>query len=368
MKRLDPHLAARGRSACSNRSSRSVAGNRDVSDNGAMELLSFPQRKTRLHKLNTRLAIAYNSSPDLGFDRSINPYKGCEHGCIYCYAHLSHGKAGHSAGLEFETEIFAKPDPAKVLRRELAAPSYRPTTLVMGGNTDIYQPAERSTGITRSLLEVLCETRHPVALVTRSSLVLRDLDLLAPMARLGLAKIAISLTTLDGALARRMEPRASTPQKRLNAIRALSEAGIPVQVMTAPIVPGLNDHEIEAILEAAAGAGATSANYVLLRLPHEVAPLFTEWVRTRFPDRAGRILSLICQTRGGKDDTSDCFEGGRGRGSVADMIGQRFVEGARRFMLATRGLELRTDHFVRPTPDGHNDFFSQPLTEHRHAV
>ena len=248
-----------------------------------------------------RKIITRNQSPDISFDRSINPYRGCEHGCSYCFARPTHANMGLSPGLDFESKLFVKPDAAKLLEKELAAPGYEPRTIAIGTNTDPYQPIEREWRVMRQILEVLSEANHPVGIVTKSALVTRDIDILGSMAERGLAKVALSLTTLDRKLARAMEPRAATPPKRLETMQKLSEAGIPVTVMTAPIIPALNDMELERLLEAGYAAGAREAGYVLLRLPLEVAPLFREWLIANYPDRYEHVMSVMRQMRGGKD-------------------------------------------------------------------
>ena len=268
-------------------------------------------------------------SPDLGFDRTINPYRGCEHGCAYCYARPSHAYWGLSAGLDFETRIFYKPEAPELLRQELASPRYKPATVVIGGNTDPYQPVERTQMLTRRILEVLAEHRHPFVIITKSALVLRDLDIIAPMAARGLASVAVSLTTLDADLARKLEPRAASPARRLETIGTLAAAGVPVTVLTAPIIPAINDPEIEALLEQAAGAGARSAGYVLLRLPHEVKTLFAGWLDTHYPDRAARVLSLVAQCHGGKLYDSSFGQRRTGQGPYAELIAQRFARATR---------------------------------------
>ncbi|MBI1340031.1 PA0069 family radical SAM protein [bacterium] len=292
--------------------------------------------------------ITYNTSPDISFDRTINPYKGCEHGCIYCYARPNHAYAGLSAGLDFETRIFVKPGAAALLERELSRRSYKPAVIVLGGDTDIYQPFERELRITRSILEVLSRARHPVSLITKSSLILRDLDLIAPMAEAGVARVAISLTSLDNRLSRAMEPRAAAPHRRLEAIRQLSSAGVPVTVMTAPLIPALNDMELERLLEAAAGAGARRAGYVLIRLPREVSALFIEWLESAYPDRARRVMTLIRQMRGGMDYVSDWGARQKGTGPYAQLIANRFSIAAKRLGLDRPIADLRTDLFRPP--------------------
>ncbi len=296
--------------------------------------------------------ITFNKSPDLGFDRTINPYRGCEHGCIYCYARPSHAYWGFSPGQDFETKLFAKFDAAAVLRRELSAAGYRPDFLLLGANTDAYQPIEREHKITRAILQVLLKYRHPVGTVTKSALVVRDADLWGEMAAQRLGHVTVSLTTLDRKLARTMEPRASTPGRRLDAIRALADAGVPVCVNVAPIIPGLNDHEIEPILEAAKEAGAQEAAYTLLRLPLEIKDLFREWLQAHYPDRAGKVESLVRQTRGGALYRSEFGERMKGTGPYADLIRQRFRLAAKRHGLDRRVENLRTDLFRMPPAPG----------------
>jgi DNA repair photolyase len=295
-----------------------------------------------------RTIITRNDSPDISFDRSINPYRGCEHGCVYCFARPSHAYQGLSPGLDFETKLFAKPNAAELLRRELSAPGYKVDTMAIGTNTDPYQPIEKQYRITRAVLEVLAETNHPVGIVTKSGLVARDIDILAPMAARGLAKVAISVTTLDPKLARRMEPRAATPQKRLATIRMLAEAGIPVSVLVAPVIPALNDHEIESILQACYAAGAREAGYVLLRLPHELKGLVRDWLAENYPDRMKHVLSLVEGTRDGKLYDSTWGQRQAGVGPYAWMIGRRFEKAAERFGFNRVRRELRTDLFRKP--------------------
>jgi DNA repair photolyase len=280
-----------------------------------------------------RTILAHNDSPDVPFDTSLNAYQGCEHGCIYCFARPTHAYHDLSPGIDFETKILAKPNAAELLRKALAKPGYRCTPLAMGTNTDPYQPIEREWKITRSVLAVLSECEHPFTIVTKSAMIERDIDLIAPMAAKNMARVALSITTLDRELARRMEPRAAAPQRRLEALRRLSDAGIPVGVMTAPIIPQLNDRDLEAILEAAAAHGATSAGWVMLRLPLEVAPLFRAWLDQHFPLRAGHVMSLIQQLRGGRDYDSAFGTRMRGTGNFATLIEKRFE-------LATRRLGL----------------------------
>jgi DNA repair photolyase len=272
-----------------------------------------------------RQIITRNTSPDVGFDRSINPYKGCEHGCIYCFARPTHAYLNLSPGLDFETRIFRKPDAPELLRKELSAKSYAPATIQLGINTDSYQPVERTERLTRRILEVLAEFKHPVGILTKSALIQRDLDILAPMAAKGLVKTGISMTTLDRSLSRVMEPRAASPQKRLETIRALKAAGVPVSVMSAPIIPGLTCHELESILEAAAHAGAERAGMTIIRLPHEIKTLFEEWLRGNFPDRADKVLSLIRQCRQGKLNQAEFGTRMVGTGPYAQLIQKRFA-------------------------------------------
>jgi DNA repair photolyase len=292
--------------------------------------------------------ITRNESPDISFDRSINPYRGCEHGCVYCFARPTHSFQGLSPGLDFETKLFAKANAAELLTKELSAPGYTPRTMAMGTNTDPYQPIERKFRITRSVLEVLAKANHPVGIVTKSGLVTRDIDILAPMADRGLAKVAISLTTLDAKLARRMEPRAASPKKRLETIRQLSEAGIPVTVLVAPIIPALNDHEIEEILRAAYAAGARNAGYVLLRLPYELKDIVRDWLDEHYPDRAKHVMSLVEGTRGGKQYDSTWGQRMTGTGPYAWMIGRRFETAAERIGFNRARKPLRTDLFCPP--------------------
>ncbi len=351
----DPLVASdrrRGRGARSNHTGRFEAGERVETDDGWESLGLLDAFKTEVREDATRSIIARNDSPDISFDRSINPYRGCEHGCVYCYARPSHCYLGHSAGLDFETILYAKSDAAKLLKAELARKSYQPETIALGANTDPYQPIERERRITRSILEVLAETNHPVGIVTKSALVVRDIDILAPMAAKGLAKVAMSVTTLDRRVARAMEPRAATPMKRLDAIRQLTEAGIPVTVMVAPIIPGLTDHEIEAILQTARDHGARDAGYVMLRLPLEIKELFREWLSEAFPDRARRIIGLLQSMHGGQDYVATFGHRQRGSGPYADQIAQRFKLARRRCGMMEERSKLRTDLFVRPRSSG----------------
>ncbi|WP_442756816.1 PA0069 family radical SAM protein [Methylocystis sp. JAN1] len=338
----------RGRGALSRRSGRYEKESREEIDDGWDSLDGLEALKTNVHVEKPRSIITKNDSPDVGFDRSINPYRGCEHGCVYCFARPTHAYVGLSPGLDFETEIFVKEGAAQLLERELSAPKYTPKVIAIGTNTDPYQPLEKRHRVMRSVLETLARARHPVAIVTKSALVLRDLDLLAPMARDGLAKVAISVTTLDPRLARIMEPRAATPARRLDAMEKLAAAGVPVAVMTAPVIPAINDDEIESILTRARAAGAREAGYVMLRLPLELRDLFSEWLVANFPDKARRALSLVRSTRGGK--TYDAAFGKRmtGDGHYAWMIGRRFEIAARKLGFSQSSMKLRTDLFQPP--------------------
>jgi DNA repair photolyase len=342
----------RGRGAMSNASGRFEPEARATFDDGWDLAEDLPPLRTHVQDEAARTIITRNDSPDISFDRSINPYRGCEHGCIYCYARPSHCYLGHSAGLDFETQLYAKPNAAALLEKELAAPGYRPATMALGTNTDPYQPIERDRRITRSVLEVLERTGHPVGIVTKSALVVRDIDILQRMAERCLAKVALSVTTLDRHLARRMEPRASTPSRRLDALRQLSEAGIPTAVMVAPVIPSLNDHEIESILAAAKTVGVQQAGYVMLRLPLELKDLFREWLATEVPDRANRVLHLLQSMHGGRDYVAAFGARGRGSGPYAEQVAARFRLALKRLQLNEQRIPLRTDLFKPPTPAG----------------
>jgi DNA repair photolyase len=309
----------------------------------------LPPLRTTVVFDSTRSIIARNQSPDLPFDRSINPYRGCEHGCVYCFARPTHAYLGLSPGLDFETRLFAKPDGPALLDAELRKPGYACRVMALGTNTDPYQPIERKLRITRGLLEVLSAHNHPLAIVTKSALVLRDIDILADMAARKLAQVYISVTTLDRDLARTLEPRAATPPRRLETIRALNEAGIPTGAMVAPIIPVINDAEIEDILEAVAGAGATSAAYILLRLPLEIADLFRDWLRVHAPLKADHVMSLVRAMRGGRNYDSTWGRRMTGEGPYAEMIARRFDVAKRRFGLAARDWSLDETRF-RPPP------------------
>lgn len=327
---------AKGRGARSNASGRYEPEQHQSFDDGwTQDDAEAAPPRTTLTPEHARTIIARNDSPDIGFDRSINPYKGCEHGCIYCYARPSHAWMGLSPGLDFESRIFFKPQAASLLEQAFLAPRYRCKRIHIGGNTDPYQPVERDLKSTRSILEVMQKFRHPFSIITKSVLIARDADILGPMGKAGLASAFVSITTLDRGLARAMEPRASTPAKRLEVISRLADAGCPVGVGFAPVIPGLNDHELEAILEAAAKAGATRAMYVTLRLPLEIKDLFREWLADARPDRAARVMSLIRQTRGGKDYDADWSQRMKGTGPVAELIGARFKAAVKRYGLDT---------------------------------
>ncbi len=340
-----PSLARQGRGATLNppvRFDQQVASAFDDGwDTLTAEFGELPKLATTLTKDSSRSAISWNTSPDIGFDRAVNPYRGCEHGCIYCYARPTHAYLGYSPGLDFETKLIFKPEVAELLAKELRKPGYVPRTLALGSNTDPYQPVERTLKLTRAVLQVLNRFNHPVSIVTKSAGVLRDLDVLSSMARRNLARVYVSITTLNPALARVMEPRAATPARRLNAIASLSRAGIPCGVMTAPMIPGLNDAEMEKILEAAARAGARHAGYVLLRLPHELRQMFEDWLATHFPDRAKHVLSLVRETRGGALSEARFHHRMAGQGVYADLLLRRFARATRQWGLdeAREGLD-----------------------------
>ncbi len=342
--RID-HSRRRGRGAGINPAGRFEPVAREVFDDGWTTLEDLPAFKTDVQVEKPRTIITRNDSPDISFDRSINPYRGCEHGCIYCFARPTHSYMGLSAGLDFEARLFAKPDAARLLERELAKPGYQAKTIAIGTNTDPYQPIEKQWRIMREVLEVLEAANHPVGIVSKSALVVRDIDILSRMAEKGLAKVALSVTTLDAHLARSMEPRASTPTLRLQAIRKLNDAGIPANVMMGPVIPGINDHEIERILDAAYAQGAREAGYVLLRLPLEVAPLFKDWLLRNYPDRYRHVMSLVRSMRDGKDYDAEWGKRMRGTGPYAWQIGRRFEIAARKLGFNSKRHHLRTDLF-----------------------
>src|SRR5450631_1820028 len=340
----------RGRGAQSNVSGRFEAEARVAFDDGWQSLDELPPFKTTVTLDTARKVITRNDSPDIGFDRSINPYRGCEHGCVYCFARPTHAFLGLSPGLDFESKLFVKPEAAELLEKELAVPGYSPKVIAIGTNTDPYQPIERRYKVMRRILEVLDRAGHPVGIVTKSALVLRDLDILARMAERKLAKVALSVTTLDPELARKMEPRAATPMRRLETLRRLAQVGVPTTVMVAPVIPALNDMEIERILDAAQAAGVKEAGYVLLRLPLEVRDLFREWLMANYPDRANHVFKLIRETRGGKDYDSTWGKRMKGTGPYAWMIGRRFEMACEKLGLNASKISLSTEHFRAPKP------------------
>ncbi len=342
----------RGRGARSNPDPRFDQNQRAFLDDGWESLAELPRLKTEIFTETPKTIITRNTSSDISFDRSINPYRGCEHGCVYCYARPTHAYMGLSPGLDFESKLFIKPNAAALLREELTATNYVPATIALGSNTDPYQPIERDYRITRQVIEVLQEFNHPFGIVTKSASVLRDLDILIEMAKLGLVKVAVSITTLDAKLARSMEPRASTPMKRLSALEILSKAGIPTVVMMGPIIPGLNDAEIENILKAARNVGVKEAGYTMLRLPHEVKDIFKDWLEKEFPDRAAKVMSLVKSVRGGKENDPNFGTRMSGQGPYAWTIGRRFQLTAQRLGLNTNRAKLRSDLFSKPPQKG----------------
>ena len=343
----------RGRGARSNRSGRFEAEVREAFDDGwtADDALATAIA-TSVSPERAKTIITHNDSPDVGFSASINPYRGCEHGCIYCYARPAHAYMGLSAGLDFESKLFFKPEAARLLERELSDPRYKPEIIHIGGNTDPYQPQERKLRVTRQVLEVLERFDHPFSIISKSALILRDLDVISSMSTKNLVRVAISITTLDRRLARSMEPRAATPEKRLEAVRRLAGAGVPVIVMFAPCIPGLNDHEMEAVLQRAAEAGARGAGYVALRLPLEIKDLFEEWLATDHPDRASRVMSLIRQIRGGKAYDSQWGKRMKGEGPIAALMSRRFATAKQRYGLAEPLPPLDLTHFRIPPQAG----------------
>jgi DNA repair photolyase len=348
-----PSIPKKGRGAVTNetnRFERFVTHSVDDGwDRNAEDEADAPPLRTTLMRDTSKTIIARNNSPDVPFEQSINPYRGCEHGCVYCFARPTHAYLGLSPGLDFESRILFKPDAARLLERELRRPSYKCTVMAMGTNTDPYQPTEKSLRITRSILEILSAFNHPVGIVTKSALVQRDIDILAPMAKRGLAQVCVSVTTLDRSLANKLEPRAATPSRRIETIRALAEAGIPTGVMAAPMIPGLNDQELEIILQTARQAGAAIASYILLRLPLEIKDLFVEWLETHAPDKASHVMSLVQDTRGGRPYDSDFSQRMRGTGEYAGLLKQRFDVANRRlgFKLGQR-FDLDTSQFRPP--------------------
>lgn len=349
---LLPGQRLRARAAASNAAGRfETLGRVGISDGW-----DFPEDdhlvQTEVRVEVPRSALSFNRSPDLPFDRSINPYRGCEHGCIYCFARPSHAFLNLSPGLDFETRLIARPGIGAVLARELSSKSYAVQTVAIGTNTDPYQPIEAKFGIMREVLGVLRDSNHPVAITTKGTLVERDLDILAPMAARGLARVGISITTLDAGLSRRMEPRAAAPQRRMATIRRLTDAGVPVRVMVAPVVPGLTDHEMEPILQAAKNAGAVAASFIMLRLPREVSGLFQDWLAQHYPDRAAKVMGRVRALHGGRDYDPEFGKRMRGEGVWADLMARRFAVAARRLGLDAAQPTLRCDLFARPSRAG----------------
>jgi DNA repair photolyase len=340
----------RGRGSLSNATGRYEPLARVAFDDGWQGLEDLPPFKTTVTADTTRKIITRNDSPDISFDRSINPYRGCEHGCVYCFARPTHAYLGLSPGLDFESKLFMKPNAPDLLERELSAPDYSPKTIAIGTNTDPYQPIERRYQIMRRILEVLDRAGHPVGIVTKSALVLRDLDILTRMAKRDLVKVAISVTTLDAKLARVMEPRASAPPRRLGALRELVKAGVPASALVAPVIPAINDAEIERILEAVAETGVRHAGYVLLRLPLELKDLFRQWLIENFPDRYRHVINLIRETHGGKDYDSSWGKRMTGSGPIAWMIGRRFEVASERLGFNLTSVKTTTEHFQPPRP------------------
>jgi len=352
-----PPQLKKGRGALSNATGRFEAQTKEAFDDGWDDYEDKPsQIQTQLFVDSAKTVITYNQSPDVPFDRSVNPYKGCEHGCVYCFARPAHAYLGLSPGLDFETRLFYKPDAPDLLKQELAAKNYRPAPVALGINTDAYQPVERQLKLTRRLLEVFFETRHPVSIVTKSALIERDLDLLVPMAKQGLIHVCLSITTLNPDLARCMEPRAAAPKRRLQTLATLTAAGIPVSVLVAPLIPMLNDCELENILQKTKDAGALDAGYVLLRLPHELKDLFGEWLQTHEPLKADRIMNRIYEARGGKAYDSAFGTRMRGTGVYADLLAQRFHLAMKKFDFP--GLPpYNTGLFRSPSLSGQRDLF-----------
>jgi DNA repair photolyase len=352
-------LPPRGRGAKTNASGRYESQTREAFDDGWTEEDPQPaQVQTTLQAERAKTILTRNDSPDIGFDRSINPYRGCEHGCIYCYARPAHAYMGLSPGIDFETRLFFKPDAAQLLEKELSKPGYKVAPVHIGGNTDPYQPAERKLQITRAVLEVLERFGHPATVITKSALIVRDADILARMAARDLVRVAISITSLDRKLARSMEPRAATPERRFWAVKQLKAAGVPVGVSFAPCIPGLNDHEMEAVLQRAAEAGADGAGYITLRLPLEIKDLFREWLEADYPDRARKVMSLVRQMRGGKDYDPQWGARMTGHGPVADLMRTRFRRASKALFPASERRPLRLDLFQLPQkPKAQLDLF-----------
>jgi len=348
-----PPIGSRGRGAQSNAAGRFESLVHEAFDDGwTDEDAAPPKLRTTLSIDRARTIIARNDSPDISFDRSINPYRGCEHGCIYCYARPTHAYLGLSPGLDFESQLYFKPEAAKLLEKELSRPHYVCERIQLGSNTDPYQPVERQLRTTRGVLETLARFRHPVGITTKNAMITRDADVLGAMGEARLACAAMSITTLDRKLARAMEPRASTPQRRLEAVRTMTDAGLPMMISVAPIIPGLNDHEIEAILERGAEAGARHAHFTVLRLPLEIKDLFREWLAAERPQRAARVMSLVRQMRGGKDYDAQWSRRMKGEGPIAALIADRFKAACKRFALNQDRLSLDTVQFAPPPKCG----------------
>lgn len=350
-------LLHKGRGCISNTTGRFEKHSRQMLDDGWGNLdAELPPLTTEVIVDNSRSVITYNDSPDIPFDRSINPYRGCEHGCVYCFARPTHSYLGYSAGLDFESRILIKPNAARLLREELSKRSYHCAPLALGTNTDPYQPLERQQRIMRQILEVLAETRHPVSIVTKSALIERDIDVLAAMAEQGLASVYLSITTLDKTLARKLEPRAASPQRRLETLSRLHAAGIPVGVMVAPVIPVLTDHELENIITAVHTAGAQTVDYILLRLPLEVAELFEEWLDQHYPLKAEHVMNRIRDSRGGKAYDADFAQRQTGSGQYAGLLGQRFRLACKNHGLQNSLPALRCDLFRKPSAGGQMQF------------
>ncbi|MBO6807513.1 PA0069 family radical SAM protein [Thalassospira sp.] len=356
-----PARGQKGRGAVSNIDGRFERHIHQAVDDGwlgtLMEEQDAPRTKTTLGIDGARSVITRNQSPDVPFDRSINPYRGCEHGCVYCFARPTHAYLGLSPGLDFETRLFWKPEAAQLLRKQLSSKAYQPAPIVIGTSTDPYQPVDRDKKLTRSIIEVLSDCQHPFSIITKSALVTRDIDLIAPMATQNRASVAVSVTSLDHRLSNLLEPRASAPHRRLDAIRQLSDAGIPVAVLCAPIIPGLNDMEIEKIVAACKEAGAQSISHIVLRLPLEIADLFEEWLDAHYPDRKAKVMSLIRQMRDGETYQSEFGTRMRGTGPIADLIAKRFDAARKKHGLVNRSLNLDCSGFKRPSANGQMSLF-----------
>ena len=349
---LLPGQRARARGTLSNATGRFETHQVEAADDGWDIPHDDRLLRTEVRDEVPRSALSFNRSPDLPFDRSVNPYRGCEHGCVYCFARPSHAWLNLSPGLDFETQLVARPGIAVVLERELRARAYVPQVIAVGTNTDPYQPIEARRRVMREVVEVLAAFRHPLAITTKGTLIERDIDLLAPMAAQGLLRVGVSVTTLDTDLSRKMEPRAALPARRLAVIRRLSEAGIPVRAMLAPVIPGLTDHELEPMLKAVRDAGAVAASWIMLRLPHEVAPLFREWLDAYFPDRADKVMATVRSIRGGRDNDPDFFSRMKPQGVWADLFRARFRLAIKRLGMNRLRLDLDCSQFRGPSPHG----------------